>query len=273
MLNLRAHDLTTLKSARRSISEFNMQSLFRFVLLYLVATAGFTLVTFELRAQTLPDSVILTARSTTGMAGRSGFLRIMLHSNRNLAGLFLPLSIEDPRLIIDSVSIAHSIARTSTGWVIQLSETQRRAAVIVVPTFAGLDLYEFPSRDGEFIRIHWTIRPEATAGVAEVDTFFLSSGLAMNASTVSGISSDCYFIPGTITFERWVCGRIGGGSVNDLSNVVYLLRYIFGGGTPPLDQAYGDVNCDQRVSVSDAIYLLNFQLNGGPWPCAACNGN
>ena len=250
-----------------------MRSLFRFAFACCLATAGFTLVISEVRAQSLPDSVIITARNTTGMVGRSGYIRIMLHSNRNLAGVFLPLSIEDPRLIIDSVSIAHSIARTSTGWVIQLSETQRRAPVIVVPTFAGLDFYEFPSRDGEFIRNYWTIRAEAAAGVVEVDTCFMSSGLAMNASTVSGISSDIYFIPGTITFDRWVCGRTGGGSIGSLSNVVYLVNYIFGGGPPPLDHAYGDVNCDQEVSVSDAIYLLNFQLSGGPWPCANCSGN
>lgn len=255
-----------------------MRCKFSLVILLLMATGFTSADNCNLFAQAQPDSVIFTTTNSTSMAGGSGFTRIMLHSNKYLAGLTLPLSIDDHRLIIDSVSIANSIARSSQGWIIQFSETNRRARITIIPTYAGFDLYEFPSRDGELFRVYWTVRPEATAGVARVDSCFLtfyselgdSVIIGMNASSVSGLSSDCFFVPGTISFERWNCGRIGGGSISNLSNVVYLINYIFRGGPSPMDVSYGNVNCDQVVSVSDAVYLLKYIFSGGSVPCAAC---
>ncbi len=67
-----------------------------------------------------------------------------------------------------------------------------------------------------------------------------------------------------------ICGDLDGlGSVS-VSDAVYLLNYIFGGGAPPRDLAGGDVNCDQKATISDAVYLVNFIFGGGPAPCAGC---
>lgn len=32
----------------------------------------------------------------------------------------------------------------------------------------------------------------------------------------------------------------------------------------------GDVNCDEKVNVSDAVYIVNYIFKGGPAPCAGC---
>jgi len=56
------------------------------------------------------------------------------------------------------------------------------------------------------------------------------------------------------------------GSIN-ISDAVYLIRFIFSGGPRPVPFAAGDVNCDQSVDISDVVYLLVWIFGGGPAPC------
>lgn len=63
------------------------------------------------------------------------------------------------------------------------------------------------------------------------------------------------------------CGDVSEDGVVTVSDVVYLLNYLYRGGTPPDPLSIGDVNCDGMVNVSDAIYLLNWLYRGGDDPC------
>ncbi len=53
----------------------------------------------------------------------------------------------------------------------------------------------------------------------------------------------------------------------DISDVVFLINYIFGGGPAPVPLSVGDVDCVSGVDISDAVYLINFIFSGGPAPC------
>jgi hypothetical protein len=63
------------------------------------------------------------------------------------------------------------------------------------------------------------------------------------------------------------CGDTDGNDVVSISDVVYLLRYIFAGGPAPSPIASGDVNSSGGVSISDAVYLINYIFAGGAAPC------
>jgi len=52
-----------------------------------------------------------------------------------------------------------------------------------------------------------------------------------------------------------------------ISDVVYLINYLFKSGPPPAPIEAGDVNCDGGVSITDAVYLINCLFKGGPPPC------
>jgi len=52
-----------------------------------------------------------------------------------------------------------------------------------------------------------------------------------------------------------------------VSDVVYLINYLFKGGPAPSPLNLGDANCDSAVTVSDVIYLINYLFKGGPAPC------
>jgi len=52
----------------------------------------------------------------------------------------------------------------------------------------------------------------------------------------------------------------------DVSDVIYLINYLFRGGPAPEPLMLGDTNNDNNVSVSDVVYLINYLLKGGPPP-------
>ena len=67
--------------------------------------------------------------------------------------------------------------------------------------------------------------------------------------------------------EYYRCGDADGNDLVSVSDVVYLIRYIFAGGPSPQPMASGDVNSSGGVSISDAVYLINYIFAGGAVPC------
>ncbi len=57
-----------------------------------------------------------------------------------------------------------------------------------------------------------------------------------------------------------------------VSDVVYLINYIFAGGPAPHPiKLVGDADCNGTISISDAVYLINYIFAGGPPPCNPCD--
>jgi hypothetical protein len=68
-----------------------------------------------------------------------------------------------------------------------------------------------------------------------------------------------------------ICSDVNGDGVVSISDVVYLVNYMYKGGAPPLCYpepylACGDVNSDGEVSVGDVVYLINYLFKHGPEP-------
>jgi len=53
-----------------------------------------------------------------------------------------------------------------------------------------------------------------------------------------------------------------------VSDVIYLVNYLFKGGPASNPVEAGDANCDDEVTVSDVVYLINYLFKGGPPPCS-----
>jgi hypothetical protein len=69
------------------------------------------------------------------------------------------------------------------------------------------------------------------------------------------------YIPST---ETYVGGDANGDGSVDISDAVYLIAYIFSGGSAP--EEGGDANCDGGVDISDAVYLIAYIFSGGAAP-------
>jgi hypothetical protein len=65
----------------------------------------------------------------------------------------------------------------------------------------------------------------------------------------------------------FIPGDANGDDVVDIADVVYLINYLFIGGSAPDPMESGDVNGDGVVDVGDVLYLINYLFIGGSPPC------
>ncbi len=75
---------------------------------------------------------------------------------------------------------------------------------------------------------------------------------------------------GNAPTPQFVCGDAEGSGSISISDAVYLINYIFAGGPAPVPVIRGDADCSGLVTISDAVYLIYYIFAGGPVPCAAC---
>jgi hypothetical protein len=64
-------------------------------------------------------------------------------------------------------------------------------------------------------------------------------------------------------------GEADGTGFIDIDDIVYLITYVFGGGSTPVPfpVASGDANCSCFVDIDDIVYLITYVFAGGPAPC------
>lgn len=67
--------------------------------------------------------------------------------------------------------------------------------------------------------------------------------------------------------QTFIVGDPNGDEVINVTDAVYMLSYIFGGGPDPVPTESGDVNCDAICNVTDAVYLIAFIFSADPLPC------
>jgi hypothetical protein len=62
-------------------------------------------------------------------------------------------------------------------------------------------------------------------------------------------------------------GDLTGDGNIDAGDVVYLINYLYKGGSAPNPLEAGNVNCDAAVDAGDVVYLINYLYRGGIPPC------
>ncbi|MGB5106940.1 MAG: DUF1565 domain-containing protein [Candidatus Zixiibacteriota bacterium] len=67
-----------------------------------------------------------------------------------------------------------------------------------------------------------------------------------------------------------VCGDADHNGIITVSDAVFLINYIFAGGAIPFPSSAGDSDCNGIITISDAVYLINYIFADGPAPCGAC---
>ena len=82
------------------------------------------------------------------------------------------------------------------------------------------------------------------------------------------VSQRVDYIPWLQIIFPYVCGDANSDSSATVSDVVYLINYLFKGGPAPDPIQKVDVNSDGKVTVSDVVYLINYLFKGGPSPCS-----
>ncbi len=102
------------------------------------------------------------------------------------------------------------------------------------------------------------------------DTAAGDFGLNTNSACAAS-NNECSTLMGALGIGcSYACGDVNADGIVSISDCLYLIQYIFAGGTPPMDPAGGDINCNGRVNIGDAVYLINYIFSGGAAPCASC---
>jgi hypothetical protein len=63
-----------------------------------------------------------------------------------------------------------------------------------------------------------------------------------------------------------IYGDADGNGGLSVSDVIYMINYLFKGGAAPSPSEIADCNCDMEINISDSIYLINYLFKGGPAP-------
>ena len=66
--------------------------------------------------------------------------------------------------------------------------------------------------------------------------------------------------------QEFIYGDANGDGKLTVSDAIYLINYLFKGGPPPDPLLSGDANCDGQLKVADVVYLINYLFKGGPIP-------
>lgn len=107
------------------------------------------------------------------------------------------------------------------------------------------------------------------------DTFFVDSpvdSLRQFEYVVIAEDAQSHYSPPSRPVAAGGClrGDADGSGIVDLSDVVFMIAYIFQGINPPSPLAAADVDCSGRIDLSDAVYLVAYVFGNGSAPCAGC---
>jgi hypothetical protein len=83
---------------------------------------------------------------------------------------------------------------------------------------------------------------------------------------LGGWSIDDFSIVGVLKF---LPGDVNNNAKIEITDVVYLINYIFREGPAPIPLEAGDANCNGVGDIVDVVYLINYIFNSGPEPCAS----
>ena len=127
----------------------------------------------------------------------------------------------------------------------------------------GIDWFvndEFESSDNPFNFM------SAVAGSLEVKgTVYDSTHMVLDDPFSLLVDSKAWQV--TVIPGSYICGDANEDTLVNLTDIVFMINYLFRGGPEPVPLASGDVNLDQEVNVSDVVYLINYVFKSGPEPC------
>jgi hypothetical protein len=88
--------------------------------------------------------------------------------------------------------------------------------------------------------------------------------------TVSGefVDGSPFSVSGTVTLIGNQPGDANSDGGVDIADVVFLVSYIFSGGSAPEPLQAGDADCDGVITIADAVYLIEYIFSHGAQPCA-----
>ncbi|MEW6050155.1 MAG: S8 family serine peptidase [Candidatus Zixiibacteriota bacterium] len=184
---------------------------------------------------------------------------------------FLPAFWND--LIIDSAQVPQAgvyIYRSATNDTLVI-EWYRLANFVnfdtqtdfeMVLTSDGKMLYQYLNVDAG------GLNQTALIGLSQVECQALSyynNGTPAANEVHDGIA---VLLSSSVVQHQVMAGNVDGQGGIDISDLTYLVEYLFFGGAAPIPMESGDLDCSGAVDISDLTYMVEYLFFGGPDPCS-----
>jgi hypothetical protein len=137
--------------------------------------------------------------------------------------------------------------------------------LLFAATLSGMGV--FPPANGLYCKMFYKVSGEGTL------TF--RTAVHSTAGSVCMQRNDGFYAPinwqsaeevGSFEVMAFQPGDANNDGKMNLTDVIYLVNYLFKGGYAPFPYIRGDANCDGHVTVADVVYLINYLFKGGPKP-------
>jgi hypothetical protein len=141
--------------------------------------------------------------------------------------------------------------------------------MIFLLTVASAAIANDTDRDPSETEVNWQVISSGGDNNGASASYSLA-GTVGQTSTGSGSSTSYGLSHGfwqALTGLDYVCGDADGSSAVDIDDVVYLIAFIFSGGSEPMPYESGDADCSGAVDIDDVVYLIAFIFSAGPEPC------
>lgn len=126
-------------------------------------------------------------------------------------------------------------------------------------------LWKYMSRQGNFIMQDSAQDLNIIISAVEMLNPDTSTEIGVNYAAIISDSGSADLIRQAATLKKVKSGDSNSDGKLTVTDVVYLVNYLFKGGTEPW-LLLSDCNNDQKVTVSDVVYLVNYLFKGGPVP-------
>ena len=112
--------------------------------------------------------------------------------------------------------------------------------------------------------------PYASGAAATADYTFTTAGtksISVKIKDVNDVESDW---SDAMTVEARLCGDVNNSGGIDIDDIVFMIAYVFQGGTTPEPVETADPNCSGGVDIDDIVYEIAYVFQGGAAPCTSC---
>lgn len=99
----------------------------------------------------------------------------------------------------------------------------------------------------------------AASGALRLDSIIGQNVAGFSGRVVSGFLADQ-------GLRNYAAGDVDGNGFVNISDAVFLIAYIFGGGPAPSNLQAADADCSGMITISDAVFLITYIFSSGPAP-------
>ncbi len=201
----------------------------------------------------------LTFVEDSAFAGNSVVFSVSLTNTQSLSEIHVPFRYFDhPKIVFDSVTLGTRTSYFDGLTAIAIDAWNKKY------TYKLTGSPDLPAGSGEIMQIHFTIDEWELGGQSFlIDTSVTPFAIELTSPSLVYAPK---FQSGVIKTKAVLRGDMTQDFQVDISDIVFLVDFIFTGGVAPLAGQMGDVNDDEAIDISDVVYIVDFIFTGGPPP-------